>query len=342
MTAPIPHGRTARRLQWSFLPPLLRRAIEARCGTPVVEAISCDAGFTPGLASVLVGADGSRHFVKAASVRAQRPFAEAYREEARTLASLPPAAPAPRLLWTLGVAPDGGAVTDGWEDWVVLGIEHVDAAAPDRPWRAEDLDLVLTALGEAAAVLTPPPSGLHLAGVAEEFAAWPAHWQHPALARLPHAADAAALAAGFAAATAGDTLAHTDVRDDNLLLVPPSAGAPGAPGITGAGASPRVLLCDWNWPVRGAAWLDSFMALVGPLGDGLDVEAEIARRPVFAGVDPLDLDRFLAALTGYFLAMAELPVPPTSPHLRTHQRWQGEVCWRWLAQRRGWADVLAA
>jgi hypothetical protein len=29
-------------------------------------------------------------------------------------------------------------------------------------------------------------------------------------------------------------------------------------------------------------------------------------------------------------------VPPTSPFLRIHQRWQGEVCWEWLCERRGW------
>ena len=41
-------------------------------------------GFTPGFASVLVCEDGSRHFVKAASVKAQRLFADSYREEARS------------------------------------------------------------------------------------------------------------------------------------------------------------------------------------------------------------------------------------------------------------------
>jgi hypothetical protein len=44
----------------------------------------------------------------------------------------------------------------------------------------------------------------------------------------------------------------------------------------------------------------------------------------------------LALLAGYFLKSASDPVPPTSPHLREHQRWQGEVCWDWLCERRGW------
>ena len=46
---PAPHGKTARRLEWAFLPPHLRAWIERRCGSPVVSAITQNSGFTPGL-----------------------------------------------------------------------------------------------------------------------------------------------------------------------------------------------------------------------------------------------------------------------------------------------------
>ena len=108
--SPIPHGQTARRLEWSHLPPTVRAAIEHRCGAAVRSATSQNGGFTPGFASVLECEDDSRHFVKAASAVAQRMFAEAYREEARKLVALPTAAPAARLLWSLDV-----------DDWFVLG-----------------------------------------------------------------------------------------------------------------------------------------------------------------------------------------------------------------------------
>ena len=49
------------------------------------------------------------------------------------------------------------------------------------------------------------------------------------------------------------------------------------------------------------------------------------------------IDSVLALLTGYFLRSAAAPVPRNSPHLRTHQRWYGEVAWEWLCERRGWA-----
>ena len=122
-TYPVPSGRTARRLEWPFLPPNLRAYIERKCGSPVVEAESQGAGFTPGFASVLTCEDGSRHFVKAASVKAQRIFAESYREEARKLAALPDSCPAPGCCGMLD------------DDWVVLGLEYVDGHNPERPWR---------------------------------------------------------------------------------------------------------------------------------------------------------------------------------------------------------------
>jgi hypothetical protein len=307
----IPHGKTARRLEWLHLPPQVRALVEKRCGSPVELAESQTSGFTPGFASVLTCEDGSRHFVKAASVRAQRPFAEAYREEARKLTVLPPEAPAPRLLWTS----DEG-------DWVVLGFEYVEARAPRRPWRAAELDVVLDVLEEIADLLTPPPAALQLDTFAEEFAAVPAYWDDVRRLRpdLAHPDEAAALAARFPNACGGSTLVHTDVRDDNVLLRPD--------GI--------ALLCDWNFPCVGAAWLDTLFLMIGPRGDGLDVESVLAARRLTRDVPAESIDVVLALLVGYFFRQCEEPVPPTSPHVRDVQRWQGEVCWDWLCERRGW------
>jgi len=275
----------------------------------VVEAVSQGGGFTPGFASVLTCGDGSRHFVKAASTAAQRAIADCYREEARKLQALPAAAPAPRLLWSLD------------DDWVVLGLQYVESRQPDRPWRAEEVELCLDALEVVAELLTPAPPELGLDGMATEFAAWPAFWELvPSRRHFAHADEAADLAAGFADAVHGDTVVHTDVRDDNVLLTP-DRGA---------------LFCDWNWPVAGAPWVDSLLLLLGPRGDGLDVDAMIRERRLLRDVTPEDLDRLLALVCGYFLKSAADPVPATSPHLREAQRWQGEVVWDWLSERRGW------
>ncbi|WP_307827728.1 phosphotransferase [Nocardioides sp. SYSU D00038] len=306
---PVPAGRTARRLEWVHLPPHLRSVVEERCGSPVVAATSCTGGFTPGFASALTCADGSRHFVKAASVQAQRMFADAYREEARKLAALPPETPAPRLLWT----------HDG--DWVALGTELVEGTAPARPWREDQLAAALDLLARTARVLTPGPPGLALDPFSTEFATWPDLWERmDALYPSPRNADAAALAARFAEVVDGDTVVHTDVRDDNLVVR----------------ADGSMVLCDWNWPVRGAAWLDSLLLLIGPRGDGLDVERVLAEHPTFASVTAEQVDIVLALVIPYFLTSGAQPRPPTSPYIRAHQTWQGDVLWDWLCERRGW------
>ena len=73
------------------------------------------------------------------------------------------------------------------------------------------------------------------------------------------------------------------------------------------------MFCDWNWPTVGAAWLDTLFMLIGPRGDGLDVDAVLAARPLTREVDADHVDRVLALLVGYFFKSADEPVPPTSP-----------------------------
>ncbi|KRB77455.1 hypothetical protein ASE01_11495 [Nocardioides sp. Root190] len=301
----IPHGRTARRVEWAHLPPGVRRAVESRLGSAVEEAASQGGGFTPGFASVLTCADGTRHFVKAASVKAQRMFAESYREETRKLRLLPPGVPAPRLLWA-----------DEVEEWVLLGIEYVEGRAPHRPWTAGDLALCSAMAVQMADLLTPAP-GAALSTAVEEFAAWPALWQQ---IDHPRAAEIGALADRYAEVVAGGTLVHTDIRDDNILVLDED----------------RAVLCDWNWPVVGAAWLDSLFLLIGPRGDGIDVEAHIAAHPLLASVPAEDIDVALALVLGYFTVSANEPVPSTSPWVRAAQAWQRDVIDDWLAERRGW------
>ncbi len=310
--APVPHGRTARRIDWQLLPPVLRRTIEARLGHRVARAESAGAGYTPGFASTLVGEDGRRTFVKAANKVAQRPFADAYREEIRKLALLPEGLPVPRLLWSL-------------EDdlWVVLALGYVDGANPVRPWDRAELDACLDALERLADALTPAPAALRLQPMTaeDEFGAMLTGWDHVRrhLPDWPHREEAAALAARHREALAGDSLVHTDARDDNFL-------------VTASGA----VLCDWNWPVLGPAWADTVMLLVSAFGDGLDADALLAERRLTRDVDAEHVDVLLALLCGYFLEARERPVPNSSPYVRKHQDWYAHATWAWLARRRGW------
>ena len=307
----VPVGRTARRVEWSHLPPTVRAAIEQRLGGPVVQAESQGAGFTPGFASILTTESGHRGFVKAAATTAQRMFADAYREEARKVSALPAGAPAAELLWTVDV--------DGW---FALGLEAIDCRRPHRPWRADDLAATLDALEQVADLMSPAPPNLDLPDLAEELALFGGFWDDLRTSRAgrPHLDEIADLAHGLPGVLAGDTLVHTDIRDDNVLIRPDGT----------------AVLCDWNFPSRGPAWIDSVLALIGPRGDGHDVEALLSARRLTADVPAEHIDVLLAGVTGYFLRMTQEPVPATSPHIRDHQRWQGEVCWDWLVHRRGW------
>jgi len=304
------------RLEWPHLPPHVRALVERRIGGEVVDAQTRDSGFSNGFASVLTRADGSRHFVKGASVKAQRAAASSYRAEAMVIPALPDGVPSPRMTWQ-----------HDDDEWVLLGLEYVDGAAPARPWRGAELDRCLDALELLAETGAGGLDALELTTFAEDFEDGPAAWDVVRARSALDApetllAEAAELAAGFAGATAGDTLVHTDLRDDNLLL--PTGGA-------------QVI--DWSWPTLGATWVDTVLLLVGPRGDGVPVENVLAERPLTRDVPADDVDALLALVAGVQLKAAGDRPPPASPYLREHQRVLGEAAWGWLAERRGWTPA---
>jgi len=307
---PVPIGATALRPAWDELPPEVRERVEQRLGSRVIDSISQNSGYTPGFASRLTLADGRRVFVKAADDATRAPFAASYREEIRKLQGLPAGVPAPRLRWSQDA--------DGW---VVLCLDDVAGRPPHRPWRREELSHTVATVTAMAQALTPAPKGLVLPSWRDELADVPAYWDrlHPAGLVAEHGEEIRALAqAGLD--VGGNTLVHCDLRDDNLLI--DTAG--------------RVWICDWNWPVLGAPWIDLLTLLVSARGDGFDVERILKGSPLTRGVDAGHIDAVLALLAVYFLGVKGDPVPKTSPWLRLHQRWYADVVCDWLAERRGW------
>ena len=306
----VPVGATAVRPTWTELPVEVRHLVEQQLGSHVTGAASQGSGYTPGFASRLTVRDGGRAFVKAADDATRAPFAGSYREEIRKLQRLPSGVPAPQLQW--------------WHDqdgWVVLCLDDVEGRPPHRPWRIDELTSTVATVTAMSEALTPAPAGLALPTWREELAGFPAYWEtfEPQGLVAQHGDRTRELAeAGLT--VDGDTLVHCDLRDDNII-------------IDDGG---RIWVCDWNWPVLGAPWVDLLTVLISARGDDVDTDAVLGSNPLTRDVPAHDIDAVLALLAVYFLGAKEGPAPAASPWLRLHQRWYADVTWGWLADRQGW------
>lgn len=287
---------------WSSLPPLVTGWVEQLLGAPVTLAQGQASGFSPASADRVVAANGSRAFVKAVHESANRHTPDMHRAEARVARSLPEGFPSPRLLGSLDA--------DGW---VALAFEDVDGHHPGQPWRTAELDAVLATLAEVARLGTPcPVDGLgELPEIfGEDFAGWvrvaadpPTDLDPWLAARLGELRDRAA--AGTAALR-GSTLAHVDVRDDNLLL----------------DAAGRVWVLDWPWACRGAAWADALLLLFAAVDDTNlpQIDARIDALLDGYGVPAAVGTDVLSAFVSFFVDAARRPGPPGQGDVQAHRQ----------------------
>jgi aminoglycoside phosphotransferase (APT) family kinase protein len=321
MSAPPAEGA---RIHWQDVPGPLRQAIEGVCGAAVVEARTQPGGFSPGVAARVRCADGTRWFVKAASAELNPDAPRLHRQESRMLADLDPLIRAGRL----PVPGLRGTAEHG--PWFALVVGDVAGRQPDVPWHEDELDMVLTALDQLTDALTPAPVASTAPAIADSLAAAFSGWR--TLAQTPgrndhrldpwsraHLDELAALEATWATHAAGDTLLHTDIRADNLLL-------------TGGN---RVIVVDWPHACRGAAFVDLVCFAPSVAMQGGPEPAELlARSRTGQQADQAALAAVVCALAGYFTAGSLLPSPPGLPALRQFQAAQGEVTRRWLAALR--------
>jgi aminoglycoside phosphotransferase (APT) family kinase protein len=305
-------------LDWAGLPESVRRQIEQRLGSPVVEAVTQSGGFSPGVAARLRLQDG---FVKAVSSHPNPHSPTMHRREAQVAAALPPGVPAPRFLFTH----DHG-------EWVALAFEDVDGRTPATPWREEELRMVLSTVGQMATSLTPSP--IALARIAERhgenFRGWRPlvaasqagdddlsgldAWTRRHLGRL------AELEAQWAVSAEGNTLLHCDLRADNMLI-----------------AGDRVLVVDWPPAAVGAAWIDLLFLLPSVAMQRGPMPWELFdSHPVAQEADPERVTAVLAAIAGFFILQSRQPPAPGLPTLRQFQREQGLPALEWLRRRTGW------
>jgi hypothetical protein len=319
MTSSAPPPPAAgQRLPWEAIPARLRAEIEGQLGGRVVSAVTQPGGFSPGVAARLTLAGGRRAFVKAVGdLNPDSPGI--HRAEAGIAAALPASTPAAHLL---GFLDTGG--------WVILMLEDVDGAMPAQPWKESELARVLAAMTDLAATLTPAP--VRAPPAATRFGILGRGWQElrdavragrddlaGADARVPGTLDElAALETGYAAAVEGTTLAHGDLRADNILL-------------TGDG----VVFVDWPWACLAPPWFDLVAMLPSvALHGGPPPEAVTATHPLTRGADPAAITAVIAALAGTWTYAGRQPDPPGLPTVRAFQRASAAVALDWLQARR--------
>lgn len=308
-------ARGGTRLDWTDVPDRVRKALEEHLQAPVVDAVSQDGGFSPGLAARCTLATGERVFIKAVSPDQNPQSTRIHRREAEVASALPPSVPAPRLRH---VHDDG--------TWVALVFDDVDGRQPTEPWTGDDLDVVVPAIAAFHRSVTPTPVP-HLQSVQDRhrpvFDGWRrlaggdgeasqlSPWARHNIERL------AEIESGWEDAAAGDSLIHADLRADNILI----------------GGDGGVWLVDWPWACTGAAFVDYVFLLpsIG-LGGGPTAGGVIDRYGLFTGVDPDAVRAVAAAVAGFFIRSSLDPAPPGLPTIRAFQAAQGAVAMKWLEE----------
>ncbi|MFF2509972.1 aminoglycoside phosphotransferase family protein [Streptomyces sp. NPDC058086] len=315
MTSTVPPA-AGLRTPWEELPRTLRDAVANVLGAPVRTAVTQEGGFSPGAAARVTTTHHRRAFVKAVSAETNPDSPSLHRTEARNVSLLPPSTPAPRLL---------GTYDDG--TWVALVFEDVAGRQPHVPWQDGEFRRVLDAVEELGRALTPAPFDAPTAAqsLAHAFQGWRQLIDSGDTAgegldpwTAAHLHELAELSAPWAEFATGDTLAHADLRADNVLLTEDG----------------RVVFVDWPHAVRAAPWFDLLVMLpcVRAQG-GPDPEEVFTTHPLGRDADPDGVTATLAALAGYFVRHSRQPPPPGLPTLRAFQHAQGAAALDWLRKR---------
>jgi len=303
------------RIGWAEIPDHVQAGVERILGSPAVEAKGQQGGFSPGTADRVLTASGKRAFVKAVSPQLNEHSPGIHRKEAAVAAALPAGVPAPALI---------GTYDDG--EWVALVLSDVEGRHPHIPWRVVEVRIVLDALLQIARQPLPPElSRLPTleSELADPFRGWTRIRRNPPedcdpwilqnLDRLE------CLAERGLRDVAGASLAHTDVRADNIIIT----------------ASNGAVLVDWPWAAVGAAWVDAVTVLVNVrvFDPAFDVEAMLASHDVFTALNATNVNGFLSGLAAYFIDAARQPPQPGLPTVRAFQQQQGEAVIHWLRDR---------
>lgn len=289
---------------WSTVPPHVVAAVERWLGGTVERVAEVRGGFSPVVAA-RVSTTGRTGFVKVSPGDGYS--AGWMRNEARIAGALPDVPAVARLRWSFD---------DG--DWLAVGFDDLAGLPPVLPWREHELDDVLAAIGAAHVALTPAPSGIDglRTAMSSVFSSWASvAGDEPGLDDWSCRHLTTLQALPWPASFAGNTLVHTDLRADNVVLA--------------RGRGPVIV--DWPAACVGPAWFDlvCFAPSVAEQG-GPDCSELLAR----AGAEPPPdaLAFAVAGIAGYFTERALRPPDPQMPTVRREQARQGARARAWAAE----------
>ena len=282
------------------MPEHVRDWVADRLGSPVVEAHDQIGGMSPGCATRLVAADGTRAFVKAVGLDLNPRTPSLFRREILALTMI-----GSHELWAdLRASYDDG-------DWVAILLEDVEGTHPDLDDDAT-MDTLLREtdrLGQVLAERVPDPPAPDsenggLMDLREGFHAWA-----DAVARAPEIpADLLPdwirrdtetwepLVRGLADHEV--RLVHWDIRSDNLLQRP-----------TG-----RLVFLDWGAAGIGPGWLDPLLARLERVEDPW-FDAALASSPALVGAGDLAVDAWLVGFATFLAWRAHTALDVNLPTL---------------------------
>jgi hypothetical protein len=308
------------RLPYQGLPAAVQEWVESQIGEPVAEVRNASGGFSPGVAAVVASAGGRRLFVKAVGARVNADSLRFYRTEREVGSRLP------RIDGVL--TPLGGVDLDiDGESFTVIVYPALDGLSPRHPWRGADLARVLDALHHLTERLTPSPWPAAPTDQRwlEVFSGWQQiaadtddPWRHDPWA-APRLMSLVAAEAELRTQLSGDTLSHTDLRADNLVLT-----------------EERVWFVDWAHAQNAARWVDPGFLMADVIaskadredGGEIDVAAVLRQHRSYVGVPFATLWRLQLSLAGALHVLSRRPSPPGLPTIR---RWQGPTAETLLA-----------
>ena len=293
MTAPRAVGV---RLTYDAVPAAVRAWVEDQLGSPVVGTAEQVGGMSPGCATRVTCADGTRAFVKAVGAELNPDTPGLFRREIGVLRHL-----GEHELWARLLASyDDGA-------WVALLIEDVEGRHPDFTDDAE-LEAVLTGVDRLAEVLQhrDVPSSVDLVDVAHVLGKWA-----DSLATLDGAPPSTPVPdwlradpEGWAgvlreqAALPMPHVVHWDIRIDNLLRRPGG----------------EIVFLDWGTTARGPAWADPVLARLERVDDPW-FDTSTASSPTLAEAGDEVVTAFLAGFGAHLAVRSVVAVDLNLPTL---------------------------